>query len=63
MIDKSNPKYNTIVTVKEEGKQYEIDTNKCEIGEEVQCPADKGMTITKADNCVIIKKVSRLKPF
>ena len=28
MIDKSNPKYNTIVTVKENGKQYEIDTKK-----------------------------------
>lgn len=64
MIDKSNPKYNTIVTVKENGKNYEIDTNKCEVGEEIQCPADKGMTITKIENgCVIIKKLSRLKPF
>ena len=64
MIDEDNPKYKTVVNISTDKKSYILDTNKCEVGEEITCPTDKTMRITKkADGCVIIKKLSRLKPF
>lgn len=63
MIDKSHPKYDKIVSLSLEKTNYIIDTKEFDDGEEVSCPLDEGMRVQKKEGCVIIKKLSRLKPF
>lgn len=63
-IDKSNPRYSEIVD-DYSNKEYDIDSNKMQSGDEIICPHDNDMKILKnADGTVsVIKSCYAKKPF
>ncbi len=61
MIDKSHPSY-AIVVVDHGERDYAIIAKNIPIGEQVQCPHDKDMTVTRdSDNSVLLSKKCFLK--